>query len=147
MYHEIQVGVYATGIDQALLDYIVFKCSLTTFDCVPVEGGFGLTSRNELSVTRDRITINTTTAGNPAFELWEGSGGPITLTWTQLSGWSHRSSMQTRYRDADGSSHSHGTFNTAPALAEGTVLGVRLDPGSGFAQMGTVKEGVVSISR
>jgi hypothetical protein len=147
VHREIHLEISATGTDQAILQYDVWECSLTTFECITVEAGFGLVSGDDLTTSRERITINTNTAENPTFERWEGAGGAINVTWTQLSGWSYRFSSQSRYRDASGSSHSHGTFDTAPALAEGTMVGVRLDPGSGFAQMGTVKEGGVSISR
>lgn len=146
-HREIHLDVSATGTGQALLQYDIWECSLTTFECINLEAGYGLVSEDDLITSRDRITINTNTAENPTFERWAGAGGPINVTWTQLSGWSHRFSLQSRYRDAGGLSHSHGTFNTAPALAEGTVIGVRLDSGSGFAQMGTVKEGGVSLSR
>jgi hypothetical protein len=147
VFREIQLDVSATGTDQASVHYGIWECSLTTFECIAVEAGFGLVSGADLITSRDRITVNTNTAENPTFERWEGAGGPINVTWTQLSGWSHRSSSQSRYRDAGGSSHFHGTFITGPALAEGTVVGASLDTGSGYAQMGTVKEGGVSIIR
>jgi hypothetical protein len=147
VHREIHLQVSATGTDQAILQYDIWECSLTTFECIAVEAGFGLVSEPDLITSRDRITINTNTAENPTFELWEGAGGPINVTWTQLSGWSHRFSLQSRYRDAGGLSHSHGTFTTSPALAQGTVVGTQFDPGSGYAEMGTVKEGGVSISR
>jgi hypothetical protein len=114
---------------------------------VAKEVGFGLVSGDELITTQDRITVNTHTAENPTFERWEGSGGPINVTWTQLSGWSHRFSIRSRYRDANSSSHSHGTFTTTPAVAEGTVVGLQIDPGSGYADMGTVREGEIFLDR
>lgn len=147
VYQEIFLGVSATGTDQALLDYSIWECNLTTFECVTKEAGFGLVSGDELITGRDRITLSTNTAENPTFERWEGSGGPITITWTQLSGWSHRFSVQSRYRDANSSSHSHGTFTTTPAVAEGTVVGVPIYPGSASATMGTVKQGEIFIDR
>lgn len=147
VYQDLWLTVFATGTDQAFLDYSLWECSLTTFDCVAKEAGFGLVSGDELITAQDRITVNTNTAENPTFERWDGSGGPINLTWTQLSGWSHRFSMQSRYRDANSSSHSHGTFTTTPAVAEGTVIGVQIDPGSGYADMGTVKEGAIFLER
>jgi hypothetical protein len=147
VYQDIWLQVSATGTDQALLDYSFWECSLTTFECVAKEVGFGLVSGDELITGHDRITVNTNTAENPAFERWEGSGGPINITWTQLSGWSYRFSMQSRYRDANSSSHSHGTFTTTPAVAEGTLVGVQIDPGSGYADMGTVKQGEIFIDR
>ena len=147
VYRETYLQISATGTDQAYLDYGLLECSLTTFDCGTVEGGFGMVSGDDLTTSRDRITVNTNTAENPTFELWQGSGGPINVTWTPLSGWSSRYSIQTRYREASYSSHSHGTFNTVPALAEGTVVGIGLPLGSGYATMGTVKEGGIFIER
>ena len=147
VHREIYLQVSATGSDEAILQYDIWECSLTTFECTTVEAGFGLVAGDELVTSRDRLTLNTNTAENPSFERWVGVGGPINVTWTQLSGWSYRFSLQSRYRDSGGMSHTHGTFTTGPTLAEGTVLGARLDPGSGYADMGSVKEGGVSISR
>ena len=147
VFQDIWLGVSATGTDQALLDYSIWECSLATFECVAKEAGFGLVSGDELITGRDRITVNTNTADNPTFERWAGSGGPINITWTQLSGWSYRFSQQSRYRDANSSSHSHGTYTTTPAVAEGKVIGAQLDPGSGYADMGTVKQGEIFIDR
>lgn len=147
VYHDTYLEISATGTDQAYLNYFLLECSLTTFECETVEGGFGMVSGDDLTTSRDRITVNTNTAENPTFELWEGSGGPINVTWTQLSGWSSRYTIHSRYVQASYSSHSHGTFDNGPALAEGTVVGVQLLPGSGYASMGTVKEGGIDIER
>jgi hypothetical protein len=146
-YQDIWLGVSTIGTDEAMLDYSVWECSLTTFECVAKEAGFGLVSGDELITGRGGITVNTNTAENPTFERWEGSGGPINVTWTQLSGWSYRSNMQTRYRDANSSTHSHGTYTITPAVAEGTVFDAQLAPGSGYADMGTVKQGEIFIDR
>ena len=148
VYHGTYLEISATGTHQAYPRiHFLLECSLTTFECETVEGGFGMVSADDLTTSRDRITVNTNTAENPTFELWEGSGGQINVTWTQLSGWSSRYTIHSRYVQASYSSHSHGTFDTGPALAEGTVVGVQLPPGSGYASMGSVKEGGIFIER
>ena len=147
VYQETWLDIYATGVDQAYLTYFILECSLTTFDCTTVEGGFGIVSGDDLTTSRDRITVNTNTAENPTFERWEGSGGPINVTWTPLSGWSSQYTLQSRFRQAGYSSHSHGKFETGPAMAEGTVVGVQLPLGTANASMGTVKEGGIDIER
>lgn len=147
VYREVQLDLYSVTTDEAHLTYGVWECNLTTFDCVAVELGDGPLYGDEVSTSRGRIAVNINTAESSEFVAWVGSGGPINVTWTELSGWSSRVSTRTRYRAADYSSHSHGTFTTTGALAEGSVLGVRLEPGSGFAQMGTVKDGGITIMK
>jgi hypothetical protein len=147
VYREVYLDLYAVTTDEAHLYYGIWECDRTTFDCVSIETGDGPLYGDEVSTSRGRITVNINTAENPAFSLWDGSGGPINITWTELSGWSSESTIQTRYRQSDYSSHSHGTYTSTSALAEGTVLGVQLEPGSSIAQMGTVKDGGITIMR
>jgi hypothetical protein len=144
---QVQLDLYTVTSNEAHLFYGIWECNLTTFDCVAVAQGDGPLYGDDVSTSRGRITVNINTAENPAFSLWDGSGGPINITWTELSGWSSESTIQTRYRQSDYSSHSHGTYTSTSALAEGTVLGIQLEPGSGFAQMGTVKDGGITIMR
>jgi hypothetical protein len=147
VYREVQLDLYTVTTDEAHLSYGIWECDLTTFDCVAVEQGDGPLYGDDVSTSRGRITVNIDTAENPEFSLWVGSGGPINITWTELSGWSSRVTTQVRYRAGDYSSHSHGTFATTGAFAEGSVIGVQLEPWSGFAQMGTVKDGGITIMR
>ena len=144
---ETQLDLYTVTTDEAHLSYWISECDHTTFDCVAVEGGDGPLYGDDVSTSRGRISVNIDTAENPEFALYVGSGGLIDITWTELSGWSFRTTSQTRYRAGDYSSHSHGTFTTTGALAEGTVLGVQLEPGNSFGQMGTVKDGGIMIMR
>lgn len=144
---ETQLDLYTVTTDEAHLSYWIWECDRTTFECVGVEEGDGPLYGEDVSTSRGRISVNIDTAENPEFNLWVGSGGLIDITWTELSGWSSRATTQARYRAGDYSSHSHGTYTTTGALAEGTVMGVRLEPGNGFAQMGTVKDGGITIMR
>ena len=101
-----------------------------------MEAGFGLVSGDDLTTSRDRITVNTNTAGNPEFELWAGSGGPMNVTWTQLSGWSSRYSIQNAVPGGQLLEPFARDVDTAPAMAEGTVLGVRLPPAAPMPRWG-----------
>jgi hypothetical protein len=147
VYREILLDLYSVTTDEAHLSYGVWECNRTTFDCVAVEQGDGPLYGDDVSTSRERITVNIDTAENPEFVAWVGSGGPIRVTWTELSGWSSRVTTQASYRADDYSSHTHGTFTTTGAFAEGTIIGVQLEPGNGFAQMGTVKDGGITIMR
>lgn len=147
VYREIQLDLYTVTADEAHIFYGVWECDRSTFDCVPLEQGDGALYDDEVSASRGRISVNVNTADNPQFTLWVGSGGPLDITWTELSGWSSRVSTHGRYRAEDYSSQYHGTYTTTGAYAEGTLMGVQLEPGSGFAQMGTVKDGGMTISR
>lgn len=147
VYRDVQLDLYTVTTDEAHLYYGIWECDRATFDCVGIEQGDGPLYGDDVSTSRDRITVNIDTAENPEFSLWAGSGGPINITWTELSGWSSRVTTQSRYRASDYTSHTHGTFTTTGALAEGSVIGVQLEPGSGFAQMGTVKDGGITIMR
>jgi hypothetical protein len=79
--------------------------------------------------------------------LYVGAGGPISVTWTELSGWSSRSTNHSRYRSETHRSHSHGTYTYTGAAVEGSVLGHEVTLGNGYASMGTVSEGGISILR
>ena len=147
VHREIQLELYSVNTDEAHLAYGVWECNRTTFECVAVEQGDGPLYGDDVSTSRGRISVDIDTSENPEFFAWVGSGGPIDVTWTELSGWSSRVTTQARFRAGDYSSHTHGTFTTTGALAEGTVFGIQLEPGSGFAQMGTVKEGGITIMR
>lgn len=147
VYREVQLDLYTVTSDEAHIFYAIWECNRTTFDCVPIEQGDGALYGDDVSTSRGRISVNIDTADNPNFTSWVGSGGPINVTWTELSGWSSRVSSHGRYRAGDYSSQYHGTYTTTGAFAEGTVIGIQLEAGNGFAQMGTVKEGGITISR
>src|SRR5688572_9517020 len=130
VYREAYLDLYAVTTDEAHLYYGIWECNRTTFECLSIETGDGPLYGDEVSTSQGRITVNINTAENAAFSLSAGSGGPINITWTELPGWSFRSTTQTRYQASDYSSHSHGTYTSSTALAEGTVLGVQLEPGN-----------------
>ena len=147
VHREVQLELSTVTTDEAHLFYVIWECDHTTFECVAIEQGDGPLYGDDVSTSRGRLTVAANTAENPEFTLWAGLGGPINVTWTELSGWSSRVTTQARYRTGDYSSHTHGTYVTTGALAEGSVVGVSLEPGSGFAQMGTVKDGGMTIMR
>lgn len=140
---EVSVDLYTVTDGEAFLSYAVWACSLTTFECVAVEEGYGSLYGNEVTSGKGSVTVSTNTADNPAFTVYAGSGGPVSLTWTELSGWSQRSHVQSHYRSPTGSAVTNAHYTTLPAVVEGSIVGVQLVPGSGYAHMGTVKEGSI----
>ena len=136
VYREVHLDLYAVTTDEAHLSYGIWECDRTTFECVSIETGDGPLYGDEVSTSQGRITVNINTAENPEFSSWAGSGGPINITWTKLSGWSSRYITQARYRTGDYTSHSHGTFTTTGAFAEGSVIGVQLEPEAALRRWG-----------
>lgn len=148
-YREISLNVFRVVDGLAYLSYSVWQCDLASWDCQSVEQGSGGIPGGDLTSSHGRLYLDTSTdAGvNPEFERVVGSGGRLTVTWTELSGWSSSGTSRYRFRTPDLVSHYHGTYTTTQALVDGTVLGAAVAPGSAYASMGTVREGSIAVTR
>ena len=150
VYLQIQASVWTTTTrDQAYLSYEIAECDPVTFDCQWVEAGTGPIPGGDL-VGRPghlELSTNTSATANPEFDLQQGSGGPIQIRWTELSGWSSSSNYHSRYRFEGFITQSHGTQTSSGALAEGRLLAIELTPSAGYASMGTIRYGDIAVSR
>jgi hypothetical protein len=146
-YREVQLDVFANSEEDVYLTYVVWECDLTAGECRSVEAGNGAIPGESLTRSHGRLHLNVNTTALPDFGLYAGSGGPISLSWTKLEGWSSRSSGHSRYETSEFRAHSHGVYTSSAAIAEGSVLGLEVQPGSSFAGMGTAREGGISISQ
>jgi hypothetical protein len=150
IYRQIQVSIWSTPTrGQAFLSYVIGECDPVTFDCQSVEEGTGPIPGDDLIARPGRLELSTNTAvsANPEFALYTGSGGPIHITWTELSGWSSSSNFHLRYRTDNVLVQSHGTQTFSGALADGSLLGIELEPSAGYATMGTIRNGEITILR
>lgn len=149
IYREVSLDVFRIEDDLAYLSYAVWQCDLATWDCQAVEQGSGGIPGGDLTRSHGRLYLDTSTdaAVNPDFERYAGSGGRITVTWTELAGWSSTSKAHYRYRTPNLVSHYHGTYTSAQALVEANLFGALLAPGSAYGTMGTVREGSIVITR
>jgi hypothetical protein len=132
---------------QVLLYYDITQCGYATYECTSVEGGNGLIPSGDLVQEGNTLTLNTNTSTAPEFSLYAGSGGPITISWTQTSGFTARENVNSRINYVSGlKARFHQTRTSFSAVAEGSMLGRALDPYA-YATMGTVHSGEIDIEK
>jgi len=149
-YLSMNVSVASSySTDSVVLYYSMYRCAPDTYECEALEEGAGTIPAGDLSVAHDRLVLTTNTAvPNPNFTLYAGTGGLISFTWTELSGSpSYRASYQSRNRYQDFSIHSHGSYTSAGALGVGSVLGVTVELGEGYGDMGMQRDSYMGILR
>jgi hypothetical protein len=147
---NLNLSVASTyGTDSVALYYSVYRCAPDTYECEALEEGAGTIPAGDLSVTHDGLVLTTNTAvPNPSFTLYAGTGGLISFTWTELSrSASYRSSYQSQSRYQDFSIHSHGSYTSTGALGAGSVLGVTVELGEGYGDMGIQRDSYMAILR
>lgn len=134
---------------QTSLFYTVLECG--EFFCTEIEAGFGAIPNTDLKVDGNarglRLNTNTSTATNPDFVRFAGSGGVVAISWERISASSSRvvTNGQTRFANLLFRSHTNATFFSASA--QGSIVGTAVGPDNAFATIGTSHEGTLAVER
>lgn len=116
------------------LSYVVFE-----FGTGVLEWGRGEIPNEDLEGSFGggmlRLETNTSASANPDFDRIVGSGGPISVEWHKTDDFLIHRAGTTRIEFGGGVTHLVGTFTTASASSEGTVLGFPVN-GAFFARLG-----------
>jgi hypothetical protein len=130
------------------LFYSIQRCDSNTGECVLSNQGFGLIPNRDFVASRTdaRLRTNTSASANPDFGREIGSGGAITLEWTQTSGFTTDFHGHSRTR-FPGLSMEHSQFAStmSSALTEGTVFGIAVGPGNSTGTIGRARFGSLFI--
>jgi hypothetical protein len=129
---------------QVFMYYDITQCDYSG-SCSSVESGYGYIPSGDLVQEHEKLILTTNTSTAPDFYIYAGSGGPITISWTQFSGFTSRESRNMRATYGSLKVRFHETRTTYSAFAEGLLLGRTLDA-SVYAQMGTVHSGEIDIA-
>jgi hypothetical protein len=144
---QVQRSESKTGTETFLF-YSLQRCHHQTGECVFLELGFGLIPNSQFVAGRGkaRLRTNTRASANPTFVREVGSGGPITVEWTETSGFitDFHGNSRTRF---PGFSMEHSQFasTTSSALAEGTFMGVEVSPANSNGTIGRARFGSIFI--
>lgn len=133
---------------QTFLFYRLERCHHLTGECVLLELGFGLIPNSHFVAGREeaRLRTNTRAGANPTFVREVGSGGRITLEWTQTSGFTTDFHGHTRTKFSSFSKeHDQFVSTMSSALAEGAFLGFEVSPGNSNGTIGRARFGSLFI--
>jgi hypothetical protein len=124
----------STSNPGVFLYYILTPCGVTCDEGVcppPWDLGYGEIPAGDLTLSKRNVNgrhlsvlkLNTNTANDPAFTVYAGNGGQITVEWDRTPGFESVSTGQTVTKFADFyTERVHGTSTTYSATAIGTVL-------------------------
>ena len=146
---EVQVSRNVSKTEtQTFLFYSIQRCDSNTGVCELSDVGFGLIPNRDFVTSRGdaRLRTNTSAAANPEFVREIGSGGSITLEWTQTSGFTTDFHGHSRTRFPGFSMERTQFASTmSSALADGSVLGVAVSPANSSGSIGRARFGSLLI--
>lgn len=113
-----------------------------------MESGNGPIAPGDFAQDGETLSLNTDTGTNPEFSIFAGLGGPITISWTQVGGFSLEENRTSRASYESGLKvRFHETRSSLSALAQGAMLGRVLNADATYASMGTVRSGEIDIEK
>lgn len=135
--------------EQTLLFYTVERCDLITGECNLLELGSGLIPNRALVVRARETTLHiNTAAANPGFERFIGSGGLISLRWTQNSAVVTDFKGHSRTRIAGVlMERSQFSSTSSSAFIEGALLGTTLSSDNSTGVVGRVRSGLLVVQK
>ena len=145
---EVNRGAVTTE-DLTLLFYTMERCDITTGECTVLEQGTGTIPNSALVVRGRETTLHiNTAAANPGFERFIGSGGLISLRWTQNSAVVTDFKGHSRTRIAGVlMERSQFSRTSSSAFVEGTLLGTSVGSDNSIGEIGRVRSGLLVVQK